>query len=365
MNIKGLPFIFCVVFFSQAALGSDLRKSVQDFKSKEQKHWSGDVRMTESEINMLVKSLLRKTRKHLLKKKVHFRELLPHSLLLASKGSHELNIFSKRMDSEYTTKVQYNLRYLFEHPYAEASFSRREKTIYLPHLAIVDATVKVRSIEHESIHAKVFHNLINKKPMPYYGHFSGKLFRPNDLYLDEMYAYFFDLKAAASELNKYLESPDLAQVDSARLKLIVSEREKDHPPQLPPLTTFETLFDSVVKNIILGRWHTDPAYNALKNLKLSNNVSFVIEDETVAAKVDSSDFTATIFLIDSKSTDFEKNGRILRNYLKAVGDRVKEHKQRWSEAQALYQKVTNSKIEDRLLLLRSLAEKIESFSLKD
>ena len=357
-------FIFCLIFLSQTTLASDLKKAVQEFKSKAQEHWSGTVKLTQKEIDILLKSLAAEVSKHLLKTKINFREQSPHSITLSSNGNHELNVFSKKMHSKYQTKVSYNLRYLFDHPYAEASFNKKNQIILLPHSAIIDTTPKIQSVEHESVHAKVFYNLTAKKPMPYYGYFSGNLFKPNDLYLDEMYAYFFDLKAAAKNLHDYLKNPHRREVDLARLKLIISEREKEHPPQLPPLTKFEYLFDSIVKNVVFGKWHTDPASKALKSLIIDNTVLFSIEYKTVVAKIRSNDLIGTFLLIDSKSTDSKNNHQLLRNYVGEISKRVKEHQQYWSEAQELYREVANSKIEDRINLLRKLTRKIRSFYLQ-
>lgn len=281
----------------------------------------GDLNLSVTEIRNLCVELATTAHRHLIAHKVEsiFDENQTHvSIKILPTGASSLNQLAKRIAGFGEVSVEYDLTFLFSHPYAAASFVRATQEMVLSHSSIADLNAQAVEINHELVHVEIWQKLKSHETSPFYGSLEGEAFEPDVLNLDEMAAYDRDFDDALRRVDEFLSSspnPSSA-IGTARMKEILVDRLAGHPP-LTNLTTFEALWDNAAKKIIHGMWHTQPAADALAVVEDSLNAgevaTFTDHEGNVrgalTAMINQKKFTAHIDLVMSQSPSDTSNGQ--------------------------------------------------------
>ncbi len=124
------------------------------------------------------------------------------SFLIEPGPAKGLNALALKLQSEEKVQLVFDPNFYWKRPYAAASFVPEDRTLYVSDRALLQNDTEDPTLLHEMVHVGTFSDLTHKRISPYFGYLSGPAYQPDALYLDEMHAYFEDIRVAARQFNE-------------------------------------------------------------------------------------------------------------------------------------------------------------------
>jgi hypothetical protein len=255
----------------------------------------------------------------------------------------------------------YDIRFFAQHPYAAASFSRSQRTLYLPDSTLLNMDVDDATLQHERVHATGWLQAMRGQPSSYLGWFEGERFKPDSLYLDEMHAYAHDLSPAIHEFVGVWQHPSSKAAD---LAAILARRRRGDRPEAGVLSGVARAWDQVVAKSMFGRWHVDPVLEVLPALQLaagdSAKVHFTSDDAVTLARVDaavggqSAPFAAFIYLPGSTDLADPGNASLLAQQVDVTVRTAHDHAALFAAMERSLHMIVNSTGDKRDALVHAL-----------
>jgi hypothetical protein len=163
---KSLVFLFVSFGAGSIAIAGDFEKSVQEFQETATKYHNHQITLTEDEIRKLCVDIGGKAVAHLklrhVRSRLHARrsEITVRIIRL---GDSAFNRLASGVFKDARASIQYDLTFLFHHPFAAASFDRDLNRLRLSHESIVEVNADELSVNHELVHLNVWNDLRHKK----------------------------------------------------------------------------------------------------------------------------------------------------------------------------------------------------------
>lgn len=302
-------------------------------------HFSGELVLTEDSIASLTQNLACAAFRHATRNGL-LALLHPGArLVIVPSGPHALNHLANRLANGPGATLEYDARFLFEHPYAAANFDKRDGRLRIGHDDVAALSDSGPVLLHELVHVEQWALLKRRQPSDHHGWIDGEITAPNELQLDEMLAYSHDMERAKAALADQLHDLTGEDLAFARLQQIFSARFSNGAPPSAPWSRLETLFDGVAKKTLHGLWHTEPALAVFASLPPDVQATYRLENGTLVVAhltglVGSQTFGLHLPLIESAGVNDAGNRELFRRQLERARAAAERHRHLWDATRA-------------------------------